>query len=913
VNGGYEPVLHALAIEPRVASPGERVRLVFRTPNLGATPSPSATVRFLLPEGLEPLDEPAVRVESAAPGEALVAVLSARVASPQADGARLVAHAALELDETVLGTNRCVLAVRARAILDAERSGVWVEAAGRDRVRVRGVVANDGDGAARDVVLVVPAPHGTTIEDGGEDSLEIARLEPGACASVTYEARIVAPAARFEVDAAYVRVGETRYALPSHAFVEAEPHLAPPQVVLVPGRRRVDVTIDVHNEGWSDARDVAVRVALPAPLRILVGSLVVDGLPLCARPGRRAQTQDALARVQSDRGVTTITVRRIAARGAARIALASALPAGFDEGTVEIGLGLETIAVPLVRERVRDVRVRIVDAPATLVAGESVAIVAELTNAGDLVETLALELRGPVDVVERFAPASPLNPGAVVTGRFVARIRDGFEDGAALSLAVVALDGEVERARDERNVLVRDRPWLALDARVGQDERVRYTLRNVGTTESREVLAIVGDEEHAIDRLAPGACTEIETSVNAARIGGVVRVAGREMLAVAPLDVPAPPTIATTLSAPSAIVAGSAVAVCLRIAIAGEVETLVIRVPALEGASYVAGSTTVDGRALLDRASGSPLADPGLVLRGVPAGTDAVVRWSLLVTPELGDAALTIGAALVVDGTPREVEPVLVEVRAGESFAARPNGFAYHIDARAVDVPPQIAEEMISIAPPASDDVTPPLVIALEEERRASLDLRLRRERCDEIARLLECGDERLVSHLIALRALFPDDAGPDLALMHALTDAREALRDVFDRLFVKLRIPGFDVTPADLEDEPLRSAIVALLNVLVKVRPELRSHRMALVDAPYGAPAMVRTLTALVAAESTGDSMLDEALQRYVRALDARLARYDENGESFEDALCADAGSALSAARSDLLATLRGRTPVLA
>jgi hypothetical protein len=75
----------------------------------------------------------------------------------------------------------------------------------------------------------------------------------------------------------------------------------------------------------------------------------------------------------------------------------------------------------------------------------------------------------------------------------------------------------------------------------------------------------------------------------------------------------------------------------------------------------------------------------------------------------------------------------------------------------------------------------------------------------------------------------------------------------------------------------------------------------------------MVRTLTALVAAESTGDSMLDEALQRYVRALDARLARYDENGESFEDALCADAGSALSAARSDLLATLRGRTPVLA
>ena len=46
MTGDDEAVLHALSAEPRSARAGETIRVLFRTRNVGTTPSPAGTVRF---------------------------------------------------------------------------------------------------------------------------------------------------------------------------------------------------------------------------------------------------------------------------------------------------------------------------------------------------------------------------------------------------------------------------------------------------------------------------------------------------------------------------------------------------------------------------------------------------------------------------------------------------------------------------------------------------------------------------------------------------------------------------------------------------------------------------------------------------------------------------------------------------
>ena len=232
---------------------------------------------------------------------------------------------------------RCV--VRSRPVLDGAESGTFVEPVDAERVSVRAVVTNEGDGAARDVRVVVPPPAGCVRADGdGPAVLEMERLEVGASVTVAFEARIVEPVAVIEADDGNVHFGAGRCCtLPVRAVVVMEAVIAEPVVAVRPSRRSVDVAIDVRNAGWVDARDVRVRIAVPAPLRIIDGSIVVDDVPVAAR-GKRGGGDPAFARVERSGGAHVV-VFAVPARSTARVALAAAFPGGCAGGTIVVSAG----------------------------------------------------------------------------------------------------------------------------------------------------------------------------------------------------------------------------------------------------------------------------------------------------------------------------------------------------------------------------------------------------------------------------------------------------------------------------------------------------------------------------------------------------------------------------------------------
>jgi hypothetical protein len=379
------------------------------------------------------------------------------------------------------------------------------------------------------------------------------------------------------------------------------------------------------------------------------------------------------------------------------------------------------------------------------------------------------------------------------------------------------------------------------------------------------------------------------------------------------------------------------------------------------GAIYVPGSTALDARSLLDRAGASPLAGGGLSLRGIPAGTRVTAAWTLLADPAACDEALVVEAALDVDGEERACPAIAVHVRGREAFAAQPAGLAYHVDACVVEsvaAPAALAEPesgpraaVTAGVSAFAEAIEAPFVAraagdAFTGDTRTAgtftadmftpdtftgdaftFGLELDGERLDEIARLLGgAGGRGLISHVLALRAFFPDDdPSGDPLVGAALDDVRCALRDVLDRLFVKLRIPGFDVATGDVEDAPLRRAMTFFERLLdapvvqgrcgsratVRITRERAGELLAVLGgAPYGSPAALRALVALLPTRCESDPLLSAALARYACALDDSMSRYEGVPlELFDDALARACDRGLDDARAALAVALRSRT----
>ena len=856
MTSAHEPVLHALSVEPRVARPGETVCVIFRTRNLGTSASPAGTVEFLLGDGFDALDSPAVAVGSVPPGEDVSAMMRACIAAPLDDRSELRVQAVLRVPDAALGTNACTVLVRSRPVLDGAASGTFVESIGPDYVRVRIVVTNEGDGAARDVRIDVPAPAGCVrVDDDIPGTFALERLAVGGAATFAFDARIVEPVAVLAADEGEVRCGDGRRGtLAAREVIVMEPVIVAPSVEVRPARRSVDVAVDVCNDGWVDARDVRVRIALPAPLRAIDGSIAVDGVPVGARGVKRAGGDPPFARLERSGGAHVV-VMNTAARSTARIALTATFPGGYSGGTIVAAAGEHESTASFEPGLVRDVRMRLIESPRIVAPDAEFRVAAELVNAGDVPERLFFCITGSGISVAPEAMSRTVAPGSVAIVELAARSRDVVGDAEPFLLSVVACDAERERARCECTVVLRDR--LALNFEEPADT--------------------------AADHLA-----------------AVVHAAMR---------------------GPDEVSAGAALTLRAHIDVEDPVELLTIRVRDVPGAAYVPGSTTLDGRALLDRAGVSPLAGDGLQLRAVPAGTRITAAWTLLAHPSACDESLIAEAELDVDGRGRPCEPFAVHVRGRDAFVAQPAGLAYHVDAcvvgeaQAVSTAATVAAPPYEPALPAHDDAF-------------TFALRLERPRAVDVARLLETANGGLVTHVLALRMLLPDsETSGHRGVAAALDGVRCALHDVCDRLFVKLRIPGFDIASDDVEDVVLRSATIGLFERLLDASPGLdcsgdatvrvtrervRELLGAFADAPFGSPAALRALVAMLPVRCDSDPALSAALTRYACAFDDVLARYDGAPlELFDDALARASDRTLDDARAALAAALRGSAPL--
>jgi hypothetical protein len=914
----HEPCLHALDVEPRSAGSGDVVAFTFRLRNHGSRSADAAVLRLMLPPGLEPLGPVEVPLGNAAPGEELRAMFRARVGTGLDDRTELAAQAQIVLPDAVRPTNRCWVHVHTAPRFDGQGSGTHVECVDAETVRVVAAATNEGDGPARDTLLTVRAPAGCVRLDGdGPVLVQATRLEPGETLTGELLARIAAPQSALRADECDVASRESgRRALPVRAAVTLETQLADPEVRISPGRSRVDVCAVIRNNGWVDAHDVPVSIVLPATLRVADASISIDEVRYPLRMARSAAF--APVRVLQVKSPITIRLARVPARGTTQIAFTLACAPGSAPVRIEIVAGERRTAASVHAPAVCDVRLRVVDAPRWVESRGNGRLAIEVFNAGDASHDLSIALESAdatADTIHVRARARTLQQ--VPLALHVAP-REG-DRTECLSGEVVAREAAGECARLAVSLALRERAWLALDgAPALADGRLTYTVQNVGTTTARDLRAEVGAWSTELEPIPPGDRHSIAVDETLANQGGAIHMGERRVLILPAAGDGARVELDATLAAVPEVAYGTTLPVRLVLQAHGAVEALDLQIDADAACPYVAGSTTIDGRALAESAGATHL-HRGLQLRRIAPGTRIEIGWSQLPVVLPPDAALSISGSLCVDGERRNLVPLRVLVRERDPYA---QGFAtpaYAVDASpvyAVDASPAIAAAGVpeaTAAPPPSAEGD-------------GIALALRPDWHDATRRLLQRTEEPgLLPHILALRALFPDrELSGDWALAAALDAARSALRDVFDRLFVKARIPGFPVAADDIEDSGLRLALCALFEALAGAAPgappaaegvwgriDRRAAQSAcsvLSTAPYGAPAVLRTLALLIPTHSDDDEAA-AAVARYMGELDDTLrACADQPLEAFDRALSSGRFATLDASREALLGAVAAR-----
>jgi hypothetical protein len=833
---GFEPVLHALSVEPRTARPGEIVSIAFRARNDAALPSPEGTVVFELPDGLEPLDGVQAALRPAGAGEVACAVVRARVRPPRDQHTELALRARLMLPDMAAITNTCMFRVRSRAILDDDESGTFVELLDDDTVRVRAVVRNGGDGPALGVRLELPVPSGCRRLDG-EDTLGLERLDPGAVVTLEYLARIEQRVEHVVAEGAGVHFGAAWQMLAVRSAVVLEPRIAQPAVAVRCSRRRVELDLALRNDGWAHAHDVPLRIALPAGVELAAATVAVDGIPLM--PRRRRGAAPSVARLAQQGDAHLLTIALLPARSTVRVTFAATHDGNAAPGLLELRLTDHRVEVELRPERHDELRVETLSVPLSVPPGALATIRARVVNAGDRAEhwNVALERSGLTEA----APVSrALEPGTFAIVELPLTVPASATDGERIPFALVLAGAQGERSRHELDVMVR--------------------MPSGGTAPYDEDIAV----EEADDRVAP--------------------------------------VVHAVLRTPDGVVCGAPFAASLDIDVEDTVESLIVRTIDDESTQYVPGSTTAGDCIVLDSAGRSRLSG-GLVLRGIPAATRVRIGWRSLAAAPPG-TSLAIGVELEVDGIQRTVTPVEVEVHDAPAFAIRPAELPYHVDA------PTLAPHDRATAEPGedltdddagTDDLSNDTFASHDREPVDRDPIPVAARRWNDVARLMygaRCTG--LVLHLLALRALFPE---PDPDAGDAVTRARdavgEALRDLFDRLFIKLRIPNFIAGTDDLEDGVLRRALLAYGDANGD-----EARNAVLLDAPLGGPTALRALISAVV--NAHDSPFDRAVAQYFHQLDAVLCAFEDVPLGvFEAALESDSDRRLDAARANVLALL--------
>ncbi|MGD1065519.1 MAG: hypothetical protein ABR975_01740 [Vulcanimicrobiaceae bacterium] len=185
-----------------------------------------------------------------------------------------------------------------------------------------------------------------------------------------------------------------------------------------------------------------------------------------------------------------------------------------------------------------------------------------------------------------------------------------------------------------------------------------------------------------------------------------------------------------------------------------------------------------------------------------------------------------------------------------------------------------------------------------------------------------------LVTHLFAIRTLLPSDiVGVNGAVPGKLGAARDALRGVVDRLFIKLRMPRYALTAKDLEDRASRNALIELIDALDEARPaadlgagdaavvlegpvaleRLTSQLTAIENDPLGSPRPWLALTELLPSRMVTPPDGGDALATYRNALIATFTNVAAlPSEEFHRVLAGAQNASLDAALRDVRTALR-------
>ncbi|MDQ2662484.1 MAG: DUF11 domain-containing protein [Candidatus Eremiobacteraeota bacterium] len=261
---------------------------------------------------------------------------------------------------------------------------------------------------------------------------------------------------------------------------------------------------------------------------------------------------------------------------------------------------------------------------------------------------------------------------------------------------------------------------------------------------------------------------------------------------------------------------------------------------------YVPNSTTVNDVPVRDDGSNAPFAAVrGIALNDVDPGVEAAIKWRDVVHNGLPAGEAIVRAAHIrYDGDRSDdiVSPDL-KVRATPAFANNIPGLPFGLDGmigpsfaggpRALEaaegllqLPPAQPvghdtyrlEDMERYIPLDADAREPGLMSREKTPGAATTSLAFSQERLDRTMRFLE--EARfggLVTHLFALRALLPESIG-DLDAT-AVSPVRESMRDVLDRLFIKLRLPNYAIAARDVETPSMRAAIERFLHDVADAR----------------------------------------------------------------------------------------------
>jgi hypothetical protein len=904
-----------VAVPVATTVPGATITLRYEAHNASATPSPPARVRFMLPPGVVAESDQECALGELAPGEERECVLRASLPERVTNGTVLCFQAALLVPGApALGSNIVRLTVRGRPRLAGPDTLVWIAPSERaDAARVCVRLGNSGDGAAEGLRVHVPPPAGTRPAQGAVlPVFTHARLEPAECVEFDYDVVFVEPTGRSLVASdAWVELDDGSF----HAIAASAPYelhgiLADPRIETIVNDRHVRIVVHLSNDGFAALEDVRLDNAWPRELRIPEGSLMLDGAPL-GRNGAR----NMLATVTRSPLAAKVTIARIAARTTVTFSFDGYVVRAVDARvtvTALAGDDARSGAVALARRPRANVTLEIIDAPRTRVdMGETAHLLVRIANASDAATRIALQCTprasdGRSAAKDVDLAALELAAGGVREIALDFMLPLDLADGESLAITIAAIIDDEIVASVAHTVVVSNRIWIDTEEWMCFEGAVPIvTLHNRGVAVARELRLLCDDGIFlALADIAPGETGRHVVDRARARIlqGGATLHVGSRTCRLAPFG-NATNIARARLSMPSRMSAGIAADAEVTVCAQGSIRTLRLQFAANAVLSVVAGSTRINGHALAD-AMVPALAGDGLVLHDVPA--DLPVSFALRLVARDAEVATPL-FVIDADGIVQTIAGDPIPIDRSVAFPSRPPSLPFFVDGMTFARDEERARGDDDMHVPdaridAGVDVVRTLAPELASPSPTLLAFAISPERLASIARLLRgARAPGLAGHVVALRALFPDTAVGNVA--DTVAEAHEAVRAVIDRLYIALRIPGYELEQHDMEDTAMRRAMLALFDHLAENAPalplaplhpsgfatttlhaeELAVHRAHLMDEPLGSPRALAAVAALLPHACGEWPELEVALSAYVGAL--RRAFGDLGSRSVLDA----------------------------